>query len=91
MTHRFFRSSPEVYEQCRQALDTAFGYPNDFAKTCFSPAAEGVQVDGVMYLGIRSEFCDRTAAAALLDQSLATGLVEEIDAATYAAAVNPAT
>jgi hypothetical protein len=89
MTHRFFRASPEVYEQCRRDIDAAFGYPSDFAQTCFSPAAEGVMFDGLMYLGIRQEFCEHPFAGSLLAAALASGAVEEIDAATYVAAANP--
>jgi hypothetical protein len=89
MTHRFFRASPEVYEQCRLALDAAFGYPSDFAKTCFSPASEGVTFGGLMYLGIRAQFCEHPFAAALLADALASEAVEEIDEAAYQAAANP--
>jgi hypothetical protein len=88
MTHRFFRSSPEVYEQCRLALDSAFGYPNDFAKTCFAPAPDGVAVAGVMYLGIRQDFCNHPTAGPFLSQVIASGDVQEIDEATYKAAAD---
>jgi len=89
MTHRFFRAPPAVYEQCRLTLDAAFGYPNSVAQTCFAPASEGVSSAGMLYLGVRKEFCDKPFAASLLANALAAGSIEEIDAATYDAAANP--
>jgi hypothetical protein len=38
---------------------------------------------------VNDEFCQYEAAAAMLPQLLASGVVEEIDAATYQAAVQP--
>jgi hypothetical protein len=40
-------------------------------------------------LAVRSEFAEFPAAEAILPQLLASGAVEEIDAATYQAAANP--
>lgn len=88
MTHRFFIASETVYEQARAALDAAFGYPSDFAKTSFSPASEGVRAkDGRMLLGVRSDWADAEPAASMLAQMLAAGAVQEITAAEYEAAV----
>jgi hypothetical protein len=38
---------------------------------------------------VRDEFAAYSVAAAMLPQMMASGAVEEIDAATYMAAVNP--
>ena len=90
MTHRFFRATESVYEQARAAIDAAFGYPNDFAQTAFAPVADGVRAtDGRMLLGVRSDWAAAEPAASMLGQLLASGAVEEIDAATYQAAVQP--
>ena len=88
MSHRFFRASESVYDQARAALDAAFGYPNSFAQTCFSPSSQGVRDSaGKMLLAIRADFADNEPAASMLAQLLASGAVEEIDEATYRAAI----
>lgn len=88
MSHRFFTASEAVYEQARAALDTAFGYPSDFAHTVFSPAAEGIRdASGKMLLAIRSDFADADPAASMLAPLLASGAVQELTAEEYAARV----
>lgn len=90
---RYFRaSSDEVYEQARLTLDAAWGFPDEATKTrtCFTPAAEGVRdQDGRLLLAVHDEFATYSVAVDMLPQLLASGLVEEIDVATYDAAANP--
>jgi hypothetical protein len=90
---RYFRTaSDEVYEQTRVTLDAAWGFPDAPTKTrtCFSPAAEGIRDgQGRLRLAVNDEFCTYSVAVDLLPQLLAAGMVEEIDAATYHAVVNP--
>jgi hypothetical protein len=81
---RFFRSSAEVYEQVRAALDVAWGLPANGQQTCFTPAPVGIRDDSQrMLLAVDAEFCEYDAVAALLPGLLASGAVEEIDEATY--------
>jgi hypothetical protein len=90
---RYFRSSSdEVYEQARLTLDAAWGHPNSATKTvtCVDPASVAPRdAQGRIVLAVNDEFCQYEAAAAMLPQLLASGVVEEIDAATYQAAVQP--
>jgi len=90
---RYFRTAvDEVYEQARVTLDAAWGFPDEPTKTrtCFSPAAEGFRDgEGRLILAIHDEFATYSVAVDLLPELLAAGLVEEIDAATYHAVVNP--
>lgn len=88
---RYFRTaSDEVYEQARLTLDAAWGHPNTATKTvtCIDPAHVAPRdAQARIVLAVNDEFCQYEAAAAMLPQLLATGAVEEIDAATYRAAV----
>lgn len=81
-----------VYEQVRLALDAAWGYPNAETNsvTCFDPAAVAPRdAQRRILLAVRDEFVSYTVASEMLTQLLAGGAVEEIDLATYLAAVNP--
>ena len=88
---RHFRSASDaVYEQARLTLDAAWGHPNEATKTvtCFDPAAVAPRdAQGRIVLAVNDEFCAYPVAVDLLPQMLASGSVEEIDAATYRAAV----
>jgi hypothetical protein len=87
---RFFRSTDDVYEQARAALDAAWGLPDSSGTaTCIEPAATAPHdAEGRVLLAVDDSFCEFTAAADLLPQLLASGAVVEIDAATYMAAVS---
>jgi hypothetical protein len=88
MTQRFFRSSAAVYEAMRTQLDAAFGYPDGTTETVWRPAASAVKDgQGRCLLAVHATSCDRPAVAAVLPDLLASGQVEEVDAATYAAAM----
>lgn len=88
---RFFRSTDAVYEQVRATLDAAWGLPNDLGTTtCIEPASTAPHdSQGRVLLAVDEEFCEYPVAVAMLPQLLASGAVEEIDAATYRAAVQP--
>ena len=88
---RFFRSPPAVYEQVRATLDAAWGHPSENGtKTCIEPESTAPRdAQGRVLLAVNDEFCQYDAVAAMLPQLLASGTVEEIDAATYQAAVQP--
>lgn len=86
---RFFRSTDAVYEQARLTLDAAWGLPNDRGTvTCIEPAATAPRdSQGRIVLALNDEFCEYTVAAEMLPQLLASGAVDEIDAAAYHAAI----
>lgn len=86
---RFFRASETVYEQARAALDAAWNLPNDKGTaTCIEPAATAPRdSQGRIVLAVNDEFCQYPEAATMLAELLAIGAVQEIDAATYTAAV----
>lgn len=87
---RYFRTaSDSTYEQARLTLDAAWGLPDDKGTaTCIEPAATAPRdSQGRIVLAVNDEFCTFTVAADLLPQLLASGGVEEIDAAVYRAAL----
>lgn len=90
MSQRYFRSTEAVYESVRLTLDEAWGLPNSLGTaTCLEPAASAPRdAEGLLLLAVKEEFCGFTVAADLLPQLLASGAVQEIDAAAYHAVVN---
>lgn len=90
MSQRYFRSTEAVYESVRLTLDEAWGLPNSLGTvTCLEPAASAPRdAEGLLLLAVKEEFCTFTVAADLLPQLLASGAVEEMDAAAYHAVVN---
>jgi len=86
---RYFRTaSDEVYEQTRLTLDVAWGHPNAVTKTitCIDPAAVAPRdQQGRIILAVDDAFCEYSVAVEMLPQLLASGVVEEIDRATYIA------
>jgi hypothetical protein len=87
MTHRYFRTADAaLYEQVRLGLDAAWKHQPP--TTCIDPAAVAPRDDaGRIVLAVNTEFTEFPAAAAILPDLLASGAVEEIDRATYMAAV----
>ena len=89
MTQRYFRTADAaLYEQVRLGLDAAWGHQPP--TTCIDPEAVAPRdAAGRILLAVRDEFVTFGAVVALLPQLLASGAVEEIDEATYQAAVQP--
>jgi len=89
---RYFRSTPAVYGSICSQLDAAYGYPNAETKTERAlPLAAELPTDaqGRVYLAISAEYCDYVLPSEMLPQLLASGAVEEVDAATYTALLPP--
>jgi hypothetical protein len=88
---RFFRSTPDVYEQVRLQLDAAWGNPSpNGTVTCIEPEATAPHdAHGRVVLAVHDEFCAFPVVAELMPQLLASGAVEEITEAEYQAAVQP--
>lgn len=87
---RYFRAQPSVLDAVGQQLDAAYGYPNAETKTYRTlPLAVDLPSDaaGRVYLAIPSDYCNYILPSQLLRDLLASGAVEEIDAATYQAAL----
>lgn len=84
---RYFRTSDaDLYESIRLQLDAAWGHPTPDGQTitCIDPAAVAPRDSaGRVLLAVNDEFCGYEAVAAVLPGLLATGAVEEIDAAAY--------
>lgn len=87
---RYFRATDAVYEQVRLTLDAAWGHPRGGTITCIEPAATAPRdQQGHIVLAVEQAFAEYPTAADMLPQLLSSGAVEEIDAATYQAAVQP--
>lgn len=87
---RYFRATVAVYADICQQLDAAYSYPNEATKTLRTlPLAEELPADaqGRVYLAISADYCDYVLPSQLLPELLASGAVEEIDAATYQSAL----
>ena len=89
MKQRYFRSDAATYEAIRAGLDAEWGHsPGTGTATCFEPAATAPRdAAGRVLLAVLSEFCAYEAVAAVLPALLSSGAVEEIDRATYQAAM----
>jgi hypothetical protein len=85
---RYFRTTPAVYAGICSQLDTAYGYPNAETKTLRTlPLAVDLPADGQgrVYLAVDAAYCEYILPGKMLPDLLASGAVEEVDAATYAA------
>lgn len=88
MNQRYFRSDAATYEAIRLQLDALWGHPSNVADTCVEPAATAPRdPQGRVLLAVLPEFCEYEAVATMLPQLLASGVVEEIDEATYRASL----
>lgn len=87
MSQRYFRTADaDLYESIRLQLDASWGHPTPDGRTltCFDPVAVAPRdAAGRVLLAVNDEFCDYPAVAAVLPGLLASGAVEEIDAAAY--------
>lgn len=85
---RYFRTTLAVYANICAQLDAAYGYPNAETKTERTlPLAADLPADseGRVYLAVAQEYCDYILPGQMLPELLASGAVEEVDAAVYAA------
>lgn len=85
---RYFRSTSAVYASVCAQLDAAYGYPNAETKTDRTlPLAADLPTDsqGRVYLMISPEYCNFILPGQMLPQLLASGAVEEVTQADYAA------
>lgn len=85
---RYFRSLPSVYAEVCQHLDLEYGYPNADTKTLRSLPEISTLLsdnDGRVYVAVENEYCDYILPGQMLPELLASGAVEEVDAAAYAA------
>jgi hypothetical protein len=85
---RYFRclAGDEAYELIRTTLDAAWGHPNAETNTltCIDPAKNAPRdTQGRIMLATSEAFCEYEAAAQMLTSVLSSGVIEEIDAATY--------
>jgi hypothetical protein len=88
MTHRFLKASPAVYESMRLQIDAAWRYPTPHTDTSIPPADQQHKAaDGDCIMGVKAEWTTWEPVATLLPQMLAAGLVAEISAAEYWAAM----
>jgi hypothetical protein len=89
---RYFRSAPAVYASICAQLDAAYGYPNAETKTERTlPLASDLPADaqGRVYLAVSVEYCEFILPSQMLPELLASGVVEEVDAAAYQAVLPP--
>lgn len=86
MQQRFFRADPATYSAVLEALNLAWGLPANGQQTVFAPVDSAPLAGGMVYLAVLEQFCQYDAVAAMLPGLLASGVVEEIDEATYRAA-----
>jgi len=85
---RFFRclAGDEAYEQIRATLDVAWGHPNAVTKTstCIDSASVAPRdTQGRIMLATSEAFCEYAASEQMLASVVSSGVIEEIDAATY--------
>lgn len=85
---RYFRAMSAVYVTICAQLDAAYGYPSEATKTARTlPLVDDLPKDneGRVYLAVDAAYCDYIVPGLMLPDLLASGAVEEVDAATYAA------
>ena len=89
---RYFRSTDEVLSLVNAQLDAAYGYPNEATRTdtALPPAAECPHdAEGRVYLAVDGAYCDFILPSEMLPQLIDSGMVEEIDEATYGSILPP--
>ena len=87
---RYFRclAGDEAYEQIRLTLDAVWGHPSAETKTvtCIDPADVAPRdTQGRIMLATSEAFCEYAASEQMLASVLSSGVIEEIDEATYSA------
>ena len=89
---RYFITAESTYEVLRQSLNAQLAYPNSLGKTVFQTALQAPR-DGFrrVLLAVDTDLPNYTAIAAAIVPLLDSDAMEEIDEATYLAAVASAT
>lgn len=92
MAQRYFITAESTYENLRQGLNEQLGYPNSLGKTIIQAALQAPR-DGFrrVLLAIDTDLPNYAAIAAAIAPLLDSDAMEEIDEATYLAAVASAT
>jgi len=84
----FLRSTPEVYEQARAAMDAARGLPAKGQVTSFTPAAQApTDGQGRVYLALRESDTTAPGADQMIADMVTAGYVEVVAEADYMAAL----
>jgi hypothetical protein len=81
-SHRFLRTTPEVYEGMRQWLDAEFGHPKPGTQTCVPPLANAPQKDGFVWVSASNEECAK--AGEVLDDLIDAGVIDEFERSDWA-------
>lgn len=89
---RYFITAESTYEVLRQSLNAQLAYPNSLGKTVFQTALQAPR-DGFrrVLLAVDTDLPNYAAIAAAIVPLLDSDAMEEIDEATYLAAVASAT
>jgi len=87
MTHRFFATTDATYESMRAAVDSAWGYPTAQTLTCVPPASEQWHdASGRVVIALTLEWLSWEPVPTMIGGAIASGVVSEIDEATFWAA-----
>jgi hypothetical protein len=92
MAQRYFITAESTYEDLRQALNTALGYPNALGKSVFQTALQAPR-DSFrrVLLAVDTDLTGYATISAAIAPLLESDAMEELDEATYLSAVASAT
>lgn len=96
---RYYSTIPEVYEATRMALDTLWGHPKSAVHattgtqvetvSCLPPVSEAVTDGaGYVYVALDARMADWAEVEQQIHELSGQGLLTEIDAAQYMAALS---
>lgn len=92
MSQRYFLTAESTYEALRQSLNTALSYPNALGKSVFQTALYAPRdTFRRVLLAVDTDLQGYTAISAAIAPLLDSDAMEEVDAATYLAALATAT
>ena len=89
---RYFRSTDEILSLVNAQLDEAYGYPNAATRTSTAlphPSECPHDSQGRVYVAVDAAYCEFILPSQMLPQLIESGMAEEIDEATYLAALPP--
>jgi hypothetical protein len=92
MAQRYFITAESTYETLRQGLNSTLNYPNDLGKSIFQTALQAPR-DSFrrVLLAVDTDLSGYTTVASAIAPLLDSDAMEELDEATYLAAVASAT